>query len=147
MAKAVSRRRKLRSELKHTEDLFHWAAQCNIAHNEDLFDALLGALNRAGVPRAEVAQRLGIDLDTLEEALSGQADLTMTELRMLSSASEVIVKFEVRPALVERFAMAQRALHEVTHAYYVLEEREDSSPDWDDTGALFRAVQAKAVSA
>ncbi|MCE0510383.1 hypothetical protein LVJ59_15140 [Microbacterium sp. KKR3/1] len=147
MAKAASRMRRLRNELAHTEDLFHWSAQCNIAHNEGLFDALLEALTHAGVPREEVAERLGIDLDTLADALSGQTDLTLTELRMLSSASEVIIKFEVESALVERARMAQRDLIELAHAYYVVEEQESSSRGWADTATLFRAIEAKAVVA
>lgn len=147
MARSVSRWRRLRNEMAHTEDLFHWAAQCNIAHNEGLFDALLVALTESGVPREEVAHRLGIDLDALDDALSGQTDMTLTELRMLSSASEVVVKFQVEPARLERFFMAQHALEEVAHAYHVIEERENPSSHWDDTGALFRAVQAKSVTA
>ncbi|WP_426621980.1 helix-turn-helix domain-containing protein [Microbacterium sp. As-52] len=145
MAKAASRWRALSSELTPIDDLFHWSAQCNIAHNERLFDVLVAALDRAGVSREEVARRLGIDVDTLEDALAGQTDLTLTELRLLSSASEVVIKFEVEAARDERVRMSQRALNEVTHAFYVLREGGKRSASWDDTGALVRAVHAKGV--
>jgi hypothetical protein len=77
------------------EEVGAWAARCNIATQEALFSNICTAAEQ---PAEVVAERLGISLEDLEHAVSGQSDLTMTELRLIGIASDLIISYHVRSA-------------------------------------------------
>ena len=80
----------------HTaEDVGHWSARCNLVNQENL----LFSINTVSeMPIETVAERLGIEVEEAEAALEGRVDLTLTELRLLGVASEVIINYHVSPA-------------------------------------------------
>ncbi|WP_136051189.1 hypothetical protein [Microbacterium sp. K36] len=144
MVKHAARRRNVRNDLAHTEDLFGWSSQCNVARHDAFFDTFVVAIERAGVPRAEVARRLGISSDELEVVISGQTDMTLTELRMLSSASELVIDFHVEAAAVEQSRMSRQHLSDLI---FVVHESANRGVSWEnDTKDMVAVVQAKVAS-
>ena len=75
-----------------------WAAVRNIRNQEQLFRDIEVAQAVSQASSEEVARRLGIEPDALVDVVSGRADLTMTELRMLASACEVVLEYKAVPA-------------------------------------------------
>jgi len=73
----------------------NWAARCNVANQEAFLFALA---SQAEQPIEVIAERLDISVEEVQEALSGKVDLTMTEVRLLGIASDVIVTYQVRSA-------------------------------------------------
>lgn len=83
------------SHSREQESVGEWAAKCNRASQEDL---LLTLSILSEQPIDVVADRLGITEDEVASALGGKIDLTMTELRLLAIASDLVISYSVRPA-------------------------------------------------
>lgn len=77
------------------EEVGGWAARCNIVAQESLLSNICTAAEQ---PADVVAERLGISVEDLEVVLRGQSDLTMTEVRLLAIASDLIISYQVRSA-------------------------------------------------
>ena len=73
-----------------------WSAILNRSAEASLYVEMSSAQQDASIPRSEVARRIGVTTEELEDIMAGEADLTMTELRLLAVASEAVVTFRVR---------------------------------------------------
>lgn len=92
-----------------------------------------------GGSRASVARRLGVEESVVEDAVSGRTDLSLTEMRMLFGACDVVVDYVVRPARlfvgvaswVDRFqARAMRS-------------QSDGDESWEDVHVLLQRKYLK----
>lgn len=107
-----------------SEEIAEWAGRRTRQNQETLLRDISTVTDQS---LAVIAERLGLALEEVREALSGQMDLTMTELRLLSIASEVTVSFHVRPARRDYDAM----LHSVSswqRSHSELDGRHEASP-------------------
>lgn len=77
------------------DEVGSWAARCNIASQENLLWSLR---HTAEVPASVVAERVGVSEDELDEIMSGQVDLTMTEIRLLGIASGMVITYQTHSA-------------------------------------------------
>lgn len=146
MVKNTARRRSVHNEATHSQDLFGWSSQCNVARHDSFFDVFAAAIDRAGVPQSEVARRLGISVDELVLVISGQTDMTLTELRMLSSASEVVVDLHVETAAIEQHRIRRQRM-EFDDFIFVLHESAPRTVSWEhDTKDLVYVVQNTVAS-
>lgn len=75
-----------------------WTAQRNRDAQRHLFTRIVEAQEHSGRTPDEVAHDLGLDVITLASVMRGETDLTMTELRLLSIACEVVVDYRVTPS-------------------------------------------------
>lgn len=91
----IHRGRVLASVDADPEEVGDWAARCNIDTQEALLENIATAAEQ---PAEIVAERLGITTDELRAALTGRSDLTMTEIRLLAIASDLIIGYNVRSA-------------------------------------------------
>jgi hypothetical protein len=117
------------------QDNSHWVATRNIRNQERLFRDIVIAQVFSGEQNHIVAGRLGISEDDLREAVSGKTDLTMTELRMLASACDVVVDYRVVPAWVDRrrhIGAAKTWLRSARAVWSHLDD--DDQEDWDGSG-------------
>lgn len=78
-----------------SEAIAEWAGRRTRQNQECLLQDIATVTDQS---LATIAERLGLTIDEVREALSGEMDLTMTELRLLTIASEVTVSFQVRSA-------------------------------------------------
>jgi transcriptional regulator with XRE-family HTH domain len=81
-----------------TQDVSEWTAETNLHAQEALFEAICTEQADSGRTINDVAERLGISTAEVEDALRGRTDLTLTELRLLSIACDVVVTYSVRPS-------------------------------------------------
>jgi hypothetical protein len=125
----------VRSPKDAGRDDAHRAAGRNIRNQERLFRDIVFAQVFSGEHEQIVASRLGISEQDLRDAVSGKTDLTMTELRLLASACEVVVDYRVVPAWVERrrhgeaaqsWLRSDRALR--------APQAQDERPEWEISG-------------
>ncbi|ASD21487.1 hypothetical protein B7495_04770 [Cryobacterium sp. LW097] len=79
-------------------DHSRWAAEHNLRAQEELLNLICVHQEQSGNSIDMVADRLGISAPEVEEILEGRADVTLTELRLLSVACDVVVAYSVRPA-------------------------------------------------
>ena len=72
----------------------------NAALNREATKDLLRSLDLAvdDFGYEEAAERLGISVLELRMRLDGERDITMTELRLIAIAAEVVIDYGVRPA-------------------------------------------------
>jgi hypothetical protein len=113
----------------------HWAAGRNIRNQERLFRDIVFAQVFSGEHEHIVASRLGISEHELRDAVSGKTDLTMTELRLLASACEVVVDYRVAPAGVERRKHVEGAQSWLrSHRALQSPSTEDEQRQWEISG-------------
>lgn len=76
-------------------EIGNWSARCNVVNQETLLHALR---EQAEQPVEVIADRLDIAVDEVMAALSGKIDLTMTEIRLLGIASDLVISYQVQSA-------------------------------------------------
>jgi transcriptional regulator with XRE-family HTH domain len=79
-------------------------AEQNEANYESLSTQLCTAHERSGYTAEQAAERLGVDVETFENALHGRRDMTMMELRLLAASIDAIVEFKVTSACDFRYS-------------------------------------------
>lgn len=91
---------KLDMRIRSVEKQDHswWAASAAVVAQERLLSDICAAQSVSGNPIEVISERLGISPDEVRDALSGQTDLTLTELRYLSTACDVVIRYTVYPA-------------------------------------------------
>lgn len=99
---AARKRSSLARTVPSSEAIAEWAGRRTRQNQECLLYDIATVTDQS---LATIAERLGLTTDEVREALSGEMDLTMTELRLLSIASEVTVSFQVRSARRDYNAM------------------------------------------
>lgn len=73
-------------------------AEQNEANYEALSAQLRAAQERSGYTSEEAAERLGVNIETFENAVRGRRDMTMMELRLLAASIDAVVEFKVTSA-------------------------------------------------
>lgn len=64
-------------------------------HNQERL--LLAIQTSTSVSVAQIAESLGVEFEEAQAALDGDIDLTLTEMRLLAIASELVISYEVKP--------------------------------------------------
>ncbi len=89
---AITRRHDLHADFRA------WVADSNLAMQTLFARDLAMACRNSEVSAETVAERLGVDLSTARDAMTGTLDLTLTEIRHLAIAAELVVEYRVTPA-------------------------------------------------
>lgn len=95
-----------------------WVAKRNRDNQRRLLGQICSVQAQSGIDSAVVAERLGISEDDLASVVRGETDMTMTELRLLSIACEVVVSYEVASSHSDR-AAARSARDEYVQKFLV----------------------------
>lgn len=80
------------SEILGGSDPMHAAARANLREQEDLVERIL---RESPIALDETARRLGLTDEELQSYLAHPQDLSLTEIRMLAIASEVVLSYGV----------------------------------------------------
>lgn len=70
-------------------------AQANVLAQQEMIQQLEAARIVSGRSVDEVAALLGVEPSMVQQSLSGERDLTLTELRLLAFAVDAVVEYEV----------------------------------------------------
>lgn len=99
-----------------------------------LHDALRAAARHSGLSTSAIAELMGLDDDTVEAALSGRLDLTLSDLQELALAVGAFVGYTVQPGADETLEQHQRIIEDSVLA---------SSLDWEPAPDVddWRAVE------
>jgi hypothetical protein len=73
-------------------------ASKNYEAQVDLLDQLQAVFDESEITLTEFAENLGLSEEEAEAVLAGAVDLTLTELRYIANALEVVIDYHVRPA-------------------------------------------------
>lgn len=111
---------------RHVEATTLWAAKSNVRAQERLLEMIACVQEDQEFSDQKVADRLGIDLAYLREALLHPADLTLAELRLLATACEAVIEYNVTSAREHR-----RALEYARVARSLSAEWRESAPQRD----------------
>lgn len=79
-------------------DLSAWVAGANLSAQEGFISALCDAQVQSGLTVQEAADRIGAPVEAVMQALVGDSDLNLTEIRHLAIALDAIVEFRVTNA-------------------------------------------------
>lgn len=85
-----------------------WVARRNRDNQRQLLSQICSVHAESDLASSLVAERLGISEDELASVVRGDTDMTLTELRLLSIACEVVVSYEVVSARVDQVSTRRR---------------------------------------
>lgn len=121
--------------LHDSASTLRWAGTRNIQNQERLFRDIWLTHADSNCSVETVSERLGIAPAELEDAVAGKTDLTMTELRLLATACELVIDYRVSTVQADAFDQ-RRLAREVIRALDTESKSQDGESDWESEEML-----------